>query len=85
MRYNILQEHNHRIRRLHFTSMVKLPAVIIEVVRDSSDIFARFQDVRRGDDRAILRLVKRPRAARVRRGPRLSKQAFDEGNHGAFG
>ena len=58
---DILEKHHHCVRSLHFTSLMKLPAVIIKVVRYSSNIFALLQDVRGGDYCAILGLVKRPR------------------------
>ena len=83
--YDILEEHNHRVRRLHFISMVKLPTVIIEVVRHAGDIFAFFQDVGRRDDRAILGLIERPRACGLSCGIRFSEQTFEDANHNAFG
>jgi hypothetical protein len=58
---DVLEKHHHCVRSLHLTSMMKLPTVIIKVVRNVSDIFAFFEDVRCGDHRAILGLVKRPR------------------------
>ena len=84
VRYDILQEHNHSVLWLHFISMVKLPAMIIEVVRHSRDISAFFQDVRRGDDRAGLRLIEWPIACGFWCWLGFAKQVLEDADHDVF-
>jgi hypothetical protein len=61
MRDDFFQEYDHSVFRILLTGIVKLPTVIIEIVRHVCNVRALSQDMLSRDHGAILRLIKWPR------------------------
>ena len=61
MRDDFFQEYDHGVFRILLTGIVKLPAMIIEIVRHARNVRALSQHMLSRDHGAILRLIKWPR------------------------
>ena len=57
---DFLETHYSSVIDLRVATAEKLPAVIVEIVRDVENRFRTFQDLPEGYDRAIPRLIERP-------------------------
>jgi hypothetical protein len=63
---------DHRIPEALLSLVMELPAVVVGIVKDEGNVSSFFQHVSRGEDRAILRLIKWPRVHVFRRSLQIS-------------